>query len=583
MKIPLMRENQRHPGPRRPSPRREEGGSDEYGRLGKFGPWLGLLALCVVLFTAGMATLPPFDRDEARFAQASRQMVETGDFVHIRLQDEPRNKKPIGIYWAQASVASAVEKVTGQPAPIWAYRVPSLLAGIASVLLLFWGLRPETGDRPAFLAAALLGGSLLVGVEAHLAKTDAMQLACTVAAAMAMLRLYRDPEAPAAISWMFWAALGFGILVKGPVVPMVIGLTLLALWWADRKGEGSGWMRALRPMTGLPILILIVAPWTMALFAGASADAPAGSGSFFQDAIKGDLLPKLIGGQEGHGQPPGYYLALSMVLFFPGSLVLIPALVQAWRERAEPLVKFAICWALPTWVVFEIIPTKLPHYVLPAFPALAMLATNLIVGEAPERMLRRWWSRIGVILWAMVALALAAASVGLSYWLDKQLDPLALAPALILIGAGGWVVWAAWRADVRQAVMAGIATAGVAFTLIYSTVLPRVDGLWLSRSAAQTLATVAPNATALGAVGYAEPSLVFQTRTDILLGNPTEGAALLKRMPGAVVFVADREQARMDAALKAAEVEVQTIATVSGYNYSKGRPVTLTLIRRKLS
>jgi len=271
------------------------------------------------------------------------------------------------------------------------------------------------------------------------------------------------------------------------------------------------------------------------------------------------------------------------VLFFPGSLVLIPALVQAWRERAEPLVKFAICWALPTWVVFEIIPTKLPHYVLPAFPALAMLATNLIVGEAPERLLRRWWSRIGIVLWSLVALALAAASVGLSFWLDKRFDPLALAPALILIGAGGWVVWAAWRADVRQAVMAGIATAGVAFTLIYSTVLPRVEGLWLSRSAAQTLATVAPNATALGAVGYAEPSLVFQTRTDILLGTPTEGAALLKRMPGAVVFVADREQAQMDAALKAAEIEVQAIATVSGYNYSKGRPVTLTLIRRKLS
>ncbi|MFD2264852.1 ArnT family glycosyltransferase [Lacibacterium aquatile] len=579
-----MRDTPRQPAPRRPAPRRDEGERD-FGPLGWFGPWAGLIALCLVLFTAGMTSLPPFDRDEARFAQASRQMVETGDWVHIRLQDEPRNKKPIGIYWAQASVASAVEKVTGQPAAIWAYRIPSVLAGIASVLLLFWGLRKETGDRPAFLAASLLGGSLLVGVEAHLAKTDAMQLACTVAAAMALLRLYRHREypAPSWTMWLFWVALGAGILVKGPVVPMVAGLTLLALWWADRKGEGSAWMKALKPLSGLPVLILIVAPWTMAIIAGSSADAPAGSGSFFEDAIKGDLLPKLIGGQEGHGQPPGYYLALAMVLFFPGSLVLIPALVQGWKDRAEPLVRFALAWAIPTWVVFEIIPTKLPHYVLPAFPALAMLVTSLVVGEEAERALRRWWGRLGILLWALVALALAGAAVCLSIWLDKRLDPLALAPALILVGAGGWVVWAALKGEARQALMAAIATGGVAFTLIYSTVLPRLDAFWLSRGAAQTLATVAPNATALGAVGYAEPSLVFQTRTDILLGNATEGAALLKRMPGAVVLVADREQAKMDAALKAAEVETQVIGSISGFNYSKGRPVTLTLIRRKLS
>src|SRR6516162_8767255 len=72
------------------------------GGLSGIRPYALLCILCLILYLPGLATIPPLDRDEARFAQATRQMLETGDFVRIRFQDEARNKKPIGIYWLQA-------------------------------------------------------------------------------------------------------------------------------------------------------------------------------------------------------------------------------------------------------------------------------------------------------------------------------------------------------------------------------------------------------------------------------------------------------------------------------------------------
>jgi 4-amino-4-deoxy-L-arabinose transferase-like glycosyltransferase len=98
-------------------------------------PVLAILSLLV--FLPGFFSLPAMDRDESRFAQASKQMVETGDFLDIRFQETPRHKKPIGIYWLQS--ASAMVFDTQETAQIWAYRLPSLFAAIASVLLT-WGL-----------------------------------------------------------------------------------------------------------------------------------------------------------------------------------------------------------------------------------------------------------------------------------------------------------------------------------------------------------------------------------------------------------------------------------------------------------
>src|SRR5437764_15018207 len=103
--------------------------------LSGWRPYALLAALCFALYLPGIAAIPPLDRDEARFAQASRQMLETGDFLRIRFQDEARNQKPAGIYWLQAASVAAFSSPAATA--VWPYRVPSLLGGMEGVLLMF--------------------------------------------------------------------------------------------------------------------------------------------------------------------------------------------------------------------------------------------------------------------------------------------------------------------------------------------------------------------------------------------------------------------------------------------------------------
>src|ERR1700732_5193876 len=98
-------------------------------------PYALLGLLCLLLYLPGIASIPPLDRDEARFAQATRQMLETGDFLRIRFQDEARNKKPAGIYWLQAAAVAAFS--TPESTAIWPYRLPSCAGALIAVLLTF--------------------------------------------------------------------------------------------------------------------------------------------------------------------------------------------------------------------------------------------------------------------------------------------------------------------------------------------------------------------------------------------------------------------------------------------------------------
>ena len=162
-------------------------------------PAVVLLLLCLIGWLPGFFSLPPMDRDEARFAQASKQMVETGNLVDIRFGKAPRYKKPIGIYWLQA----AATRLFGAPPyrEIWTYRLPSLLGALFAVFLVYWSVRALAPPEAALIAAALLALTLALGAEARLATTDAMLLATVVAAQGVLLRLYLD-------AWAYYVAGG---------------------------------------------------------------------------------------------------------------------------------------------------------------------------------------------------------------------------------------------------------------------------------------------------------------------------------------------------------------------------------------
>src|SRR6266576_4126859 len=343
-----------------------------------------LVLCCIVLFVPGFVTIPAIDRDEARFAQATKQMVETGDFIDIRFQDDVRYKKPVGVYWLQA-VAVETASVLGLPRAqvrVWLYRVPSLIGAIGAVLLTYWAALAFVTRRGAILAGLILCSSVLLGVEARLAKTDAMLLLTVVAAMGALARVYlswqrgEDPEHPP-WSWpaIFWTAVAAGILLKGPLILMFVGLTVGTLAILDRSAT---WLWRLRPVWGLMWTLVLVLPWFVAIFWRAGD-------TFFADSIGGDMLSKL-GAQESHGAPPGLYLLLFWVTFWPGAPLAGMAAPAVWRARREPGAQYLLAWLVPSWIVFELVLTKLPHYVLPLYPAIAILTVGALEDRKSTRL-----------------------------------------------------------------------------------------------------------------------------------------------------------------------------------------------------
>ena len=536
-------------------------------------PRTALVLLCLCLYLPGFFTVPALDRDEARFAQASRQMVESGDYVNIRVGSEERNKKPVGIHWAQVAVVHGLEAV-GLPAraEIFAYRVPSMLGAILAVLATFSFGRALVGRRAALLGAAMLAGCMVLLVETHIAKTDAALLA-TVAAAMGLFGLaYLRPGAftPRQAA-AFWCVLGISILLKGPVGPMVPLLTGITLAVMDR---GAPWLRALRPAWGVPLMLALAAPWMIAI-------GIATEGRFFAQALGDDMIAKVAGGEERHWGPPGYYLVVFFIAAFPSAWLVAPALRQAWAARTLPATRFLLAWLVPTWLVFEAVATKLPHYTMPTYPALMLL-----IGAWAMDPLRPVPGR--ALLWAM-RVVLVAVAVGIGV--------LAVVAPSILDGRIPWVAWlvlplallltwAVMRAAAHgfwaRAGGLGVVLAVPLYAAVLEGVLPRIEAMWLAPRLQASLARVAPGLPPerFGIVGHAEPSTLFAIGGGLRLlpGGPA-AAEFLAEAPGRVVAVGNRQEAAFQVEAAARGLALRELATVSGYNYSRGRPITLLLYR----
>jgi 4-amino-4-deoxy-L-arabinose transferase-like glycosyltransferase len=499
-------------------------------------------------------------------------MLETGDFVRIRFQDEARSKKPIGIYWLQAAAVAAFSSPESRA--IWPYRLPSALAATGATLLTFglggWLL----GSRSAgFVAAVLVASTLGVVVEAHLAKTDAALLAAVVAGQGALGIVYVGTRtgrpAGRAIQLVFWLAEAAAILLKGPPGPVLALLTTSALSIADRDVR---WVGGLRPLVGITMTILIVAPWLIAV-------ERATKGQFISSAVLHDFLPRLVGAQESHGAPPGYYLALVVATFWPGSLFLVPALARTWQGRRFLAERFLLAWLVPAWVVLEFVPTKLPHYVLPLYPALALLVgAALDQGFASHLAGRaRFFNGIAKAMWGAVTIALSAALIALPERFGGEISPLAIAATPVMLGLALLLLFRDWRASGAASLIAGLAavlvlSAGLA-------VVPGLNYLWLSRSAAAAVSRHPPRpGEAVLSVGYSEPSLVFLLGTGTRLVTAAPGSG---QLDGAgIALVNHRNDAEFQQSLARQGVSARAIDRVTGLDYSAGGgSLMLTLYR----
>lgn len=533
--------------------------------------WRGPAVAAFVAFLAGLPgvfAVPPLDRDESRFAQATAQMLETREYVVIRFQDQPRFKKPVGIHWMQAASVSLLSSPEARD--IWAYRIPSLLGAMLAAAACAWGAAAFFGPQAGLLAGAMLGASFLLSTEAFIAKTDAVLCGATTLAIAALARIYaaaRDgPPAGRQVWLAFWFAVAVAVLVKGPVGPLIVALTILALMALDHR---VAWLGRLHLYWGLIIVLVVVGPW-------AGAVTVATDGAFWSTALAGDLAPKLVGGQESHGAPPGYHTLAAPFLLFPMALLIPAALVTAWRRRREPGVRFAVAWLVPAWILFEAMPTKLVHYPLPTYGAVAWLAAAALADPLGPRV--RW---AGAILGGIVGVGLA---VGAFVLLSEYGDPSDLTAATLaggLLAAAGLIgAYMLVRRAPRTALIAALGLGILGHGALAAGLAPRLDPLWLSArtEAAMAKARLLPRQGVADApvavAGYAEPSLVFALGTPTELEDAPEAARAIAEKRPAVVEA--REEPAFRRALAAAGVRApRQVAVVRGQDYSNGDQMTL--------
>jgi 4-amino-4-deoxy-L-arabinose transferase-like glycosyltransferase len=530
--------------------------------LAGWRPYLLLALLCLCLYLPGLAAIPVTDRDEARFAQATRQMLETGDFLDIRFQDEARNNKPAGIYWLQAAAVGALS--TPQSTATWPYRLPSVLGATLAAMLVFGFGRTMLGEpRGAMIAAVLLATALGTVAEAHIAKTDAALLAAVTAGqgalGLAYLRARAGSRAGAGIAAVFWLAEIAAIYLKGPIGPGLAGLTAVTLSIADRDAR---WLLGLRPAAGIIVTVLAVAPWLYAI-------EHATEGQFLSQSVGHDFWSKVMGSQEAHGAPPLYYLGLAFLTFWPGSLYLVPAVIGGWQRRRQPAMRFLMAWLVPAWVVLELVPTKLPHYILPLYPTLALLAA----GTLSEGLRLRGARALCAIVWLAVALGLATALIVMPIDFGHGVMIAGVSGAAIVIVLAAVLLWQRPAPAYTAALLAAISLAFIVPAAGF--VVPNLDGLWLSRAAAaMAIRHPPPAGSTLTVIGYNEPSLVF-----LLNGGLRSGMGDAPVAAGDEALVSDRQAQAFAQNLASHGLAAQPIDSARGIDYSNGQKMTLTLYR----
>src|SRR5688572_13451651 len=474
----------------------------------------GTILGAAAVYLAGNGSVSLFDRDEPRYAQCSRQMLQGGDWVVPRLYDQVRTAKPVFIYWCQAAAMS----VLGDTA--FAARLPSALAMPVTLSIVAAFVWRTAGPARAVWTVFDLATSAMVLISAKACLTDSVLLLCVTVAQLCLYAAWQGHGTwPVVIGWA--AAVGIAGLTKGPVVLGVQGMTLLALLALNRttprpetaavRSGASSVRGGLKALVGLLVVGAVVAPWMVLV--------EQRSPGFLGVSLSHDVATRVRSGLEKHGGPPGYHLATVWVFFLPWSILLPLALVMAWKHRRLPLVRFSLAAVAGPWLMFEVVRTKLPHYLLPAYPFLAFLVADAVVrclrGQLRDLEGRPFRVAAGILaavvalgaplpallsvrflddpLWpgAVVAVAgwtLAGTVLALLVWVKPQRRRARLAPGLAALGVGTLVLWA------------------VGWTVY----LPHVPSLRLSMRVADVLK--AEGATGRGQVimlDYKEPSLAF--------------------------------------------------------------------------
>ncbi|MGC8642351.1 MAG: ArnT family glycosyltransferase [Isosphaeraceae bacterium] len=534
----------------------------ESRRMGWLAPVaIGLLSLSINL--AGNARIGLWDRDEPRFAVAVREMRARGDWIFPTFNGEPRYHKPILIYWLMGlATALAGDNPFG-------VRLVSALAG-AGTCLMVWGMgRRMFGARAGFLAGLMLAVSPINVAESKLATTDATMAFFIVCTQACLLELAIRPSRKVAAG--FWACLSLACLTKGPIGPILLLIALAMAWW-------WGWpvpvvWKRLYPRWGLAAFLAVALPWYVAI-------AIASRGAYLHFAFHTQILSRLTGGMEQHGGFPGYYLALAVLAFFPWSALVPAAVWGAWqRRRTRPELRFLLGWIIGPWLFLECLPTRMVHYILPAFPACALLVAWMIDSiEAEDVTLRRWpLGRLGLNLLGGVGIT---GTVGLLAITPALSSPVRLPLVLLAVLTGSAtmlaMLWLHQGATRKAAVGLG-AVFGVFFLIVGGWLIPAAEPYRTSSKVGRRLAELVEKTGIQPALlNYKEPGVIYAVGKPVATPrNRQEFDDLLDQKKVLLTVVTPKERADYRDRYR---LEITPLESLDGLSLTKGKAPTLDFV-----
>ncbi len=356
--------------------------------------WALLVALAVIWFG-------PLDYrklakpDEARYAEISREMVATGDWLTPRLNDLKYFEKPPLQYWATA-VAYKVFGLSEGPARLW-----TALTGFLGILLTYFAGRQLFGRQQGFFAAAVLASSLWYGVLGHINTLDmGLTFFLTLGVFSLLLAQREGATAKQQRNWMLiaWAGMALAAMSKGLIGIVLPGAALVLYTLIHR--DARLWTR-LHMGKGLLLFLLITAPWFIAV-----SRANPEFAQFFFIHEHFDRFAKNEHDREG---PLYYFVPILIAGILPWVAALFPALLRSWKTtpgygdyRFHPN-RFLLIWCVFIFVFFSISKSKLPAYLLPIFPALALFIGQYLDTAATKKLI---WQLLPV---CVAALALTVA------------------------------------------------------------------------------------------------------------------------------------------------------------------------------
>ena len=471
-----------------------------------------LLALAGLLLLVGLGAVALTDRDEGANAEAAREMLEQASWITPTLGGAPRFAKPALVYWLTAGTYTLLG--VGEAAA----RLPSAVAALLLVLVQYAFARWAFGREVAWRAGLVLLLSVEYVAIARMALTDATLALWTTLAAYAFLRGWWG--APPRGRWyaLAWVAAGLAALTKGPV-GLLLPLTGVVAYLAIAGGLRQAWREAW-PLRGLALLLLVALPWYVAMFWLHGWDYAA--------RARGETLGRVLRPVTGPGGTALFYLPVLLVGFFPWSAFLPDAVraglrqarARARQSRREAVPVFAATWLVSGLVLFSLVQTRLPHYVLPLFPAAALLVAVSWPGR-PSRLTRGLLAGTGIALGAVLAGA----------WLASREVVRLLAPAYpaaagstlpastlivaILVGAAGGAALLVRDGDRLFRMLAVLAA--VVLGIGFQVTLPAFSAEFVAPAGAlaSRAARAARTCDTLAAVGPYRPSLLFYARRPV--------------------------------------------------------------------